>query len=133
MEPMHLKTVPCNACGQQIGRDAKACPHCGVDWPDGKPVQPQLSYVRAGLRKKTAYGVVRATLNAWLLLSFAGFGFALVAAFVQQSSPIVTIEMWPYIFASMVITFILTHVAHAILDIADSHLLGTPVKEIDHK
>jgi hypothetical protein len=33
--PLALK--PCRECGNQVATDAKACPHCGKEWPAGKP------------------------------------------------------------------------------------------------
>lgn len=31
---------PCKECGREISTEAKTCPHCGKQWPTGKPTSP---------------------------------------------------------------------------------------------
>ncbi|MDD4616988.1 MAG: superinfection immunity protein [Alphaproteobacteria bacterium] len=33
-----MALIPCRECGQQVSDRAKICPHCGIDFPSGKPL-----------------------------------------------------------------------------------------------
>lgn len=125
------RLTECRDCKHSVSRDAVTCPHCGCQWPEGKPSEFFESNRKATLRKRTHYRFSRALIGAILLI--AGLVVAVLIGMIVLLS---FRDGWEHLDGGLIkiagaasgfllIIVFLAQLCLAIFDIADSALSRT--------